>query len=80
MNTISQNYGVRLTARENQILYCLSIGLSTKEIAEHLFISENTVANHRKSLLRKRGARTCKDLIMNPHKYKLFCEIKNSHL
>lgn len=39
--------------REFEILTCIAKGYSTKEIASCLFISENTVENHRKSLFRK---------------------------
>lgn len=42
-----------VTRREKDILCCLKDGLSTQQIAEHLFISSRTVETHRKNLLAK---------------------------
>ncbi|MDP4087282.1 MAG: response regulator transcription factor [Bacillota bacterium] len=42
-----------LTPREKEILLLISKGLTNKQIAEQLFISENTVKNHVKNLLEK---------------------------
>lgn len=42
-----------LTPRESEILECIVDGLSNKEIASKLFISEKTVKNHITNLLRK---------------------------
>lgn len=42
-----------LTRREKEILQLISEGISNKQIAEQLFISENTVKNHIKNLLEK---------------------------
>jgi DNA-binding CsgD family transcriptional regulator len=42
-----------LTGREIEVISLLSEGLTNKEIAENLFISENTVENHLKSIYRK---------------------------
>lgn len=39
--------------REREVVSLLSQGLSSKQIAEILFISPNTVDNHRKNLLRR---------------------------
>lgn len=44
---------VSLTAREKEILRCLSEGLSTAAIAKKLFIAPVTVRNHIQSLLHK---------------------------
>jgi two-component system, NarL family, nitrate/nitrite response regulator NarL len=49
-NTSSAN---SLTPREKEILLLISEGISNKQIAERLFISENTVKNHIKKLLEK---------------------------
>jgi DNA-binding NarL/FixJ family response regulator len=45
------NYG--LTEREEQILQCLSNGLSNKQISERLFLSEGTVKNYISSIYHK---------------------------
>ncbi|MDR7237626.1 response regulator transcription factor [Neobacillus drentensis] len=42
-----------LTPREKEILLLVSKGLTNKQIASQLFISENTVKNHMKNLLEK---------------------------
>ncbi len=46
-----------LTPRELQILELIAGGLSNKEIAERLFVSENTVKTHSKRLFEKLNAR-----------------------
>ena len=51
-----------LTKREVDILRQISLGLSNKEIAEKLFISEHTVATHRKHITSKLGIRTASGL------------------
>jgi len=45
-----------LTARETEVLRLLAAGLLNREIAERLFISENTAANHVRSILAKTGS------------------------
>lgn len=44
-----------LTAREIEVLHLLAEGVSNREIAERLFISEKTVKNHTNSIFRKMG-------------------------
>lgn len=63
MRSISKHYGTRLTKREQQILSFIYNGFRTRQIAGELCISEYTVANHRKNVLKKRGAKTIKQLI-----------------
>ncbi len=46
-----------LTPREADVLSLLGAGLSNKAISERLVISENTAANHVRSILLKTGAR-----------------------
>lgn len=50
--------------REIEVLKGIACGYSTKEIASQLFISENTVENHRKSLFRKLHAHNMAGLIV----------------
>jgi DNA-binding NarL/FixJ family response regulator len=46
-----------VTPRELEILGLIAEGLSTREIAERLFVSENTVKTHASRLFAKLGAR-----------------------
>jgi len=45
-----------LTARETEVVRLVSEGLSNRDIARRLFISENTAANHVRSILAKTGS------------------------
>jgi DNA-binding NarL/FixJ family response regulator len=47
--------GERLTAKESEILQALAVGLAAKEIAQRLFISEETVKTHLSRIYRKLG-------------------------
>jgi two-component system, NarL family, response regulator DevR len=51
---VRKNLG--LTRREQQIVQLVSEGLTNKEIASRLFLSEQTVKNHLRHMLRKVGA------------------------
>jgi DNA-binding CsgD family transcriptional regulator len=44
---------VKFSEREIEILKLISLGLSSKSIGEHLFISSHTVDTHRRNMLRK---------------------------
>lgn len=61
-----------LTPREQQILKCLTEGLSSKEIGERFEISANTVANQRASIMRKANVKNTAELVSlalkEPHK------------
>jgi len=46
-----------VTPRELQILELIAAGLSTREIAGRIFVSENTVKTHASRLFDKLGAR-----------------------
>jgi DNA-binding NarL/FixJ family response regulator len=47
---------VILSRREKEVLACIAEGLTSKGIAQKLFIAESTVITHRKSLMEKFGA------------------------
>jgi len=52
-----------LTSREQEIMVLLAQGLSTKQIAEKLFISPKTVENHRSNILRKLNIHSTIELV-----------------
>lgn len=51
-----------LSSREIDILKKVALGYSNKEIADHLFISINTVITHRKNVTEKLGIKTISGL------------------
>lgn len=52
-----------LTGREREVLALVGEGLSSKEIAKRLGISDLTVRKHRENLCRKLGARNAAELV-----------------
>ncbi len=55
--SIAENTAPVLTAREAEVLALLSDGYSSRQVAELLFVSENTIEYHRKQIIRRLGAR-----------------------
>lgn len=62
-----------LTKREHEILHLITEAFSNKEIAEKLFISDQTVSVHRKNIMRKLGVSNTVSLVKaaNDLKYQL---------
>jgi DNA-binding NarL/FixJ family response regulator len=52
-----------LTPREQEVMRLLAEGLSSKQIAERLFISPKTVDNHRANILNKLGLHSTMELV-----------------
>jgi ATP/maltotriose-dependent transcriptional regulator MalT len=48
---------LRITPRELEILNLIAEGMSNREIAERLFVSENTVKTHSSRVFEKLGAK-----------------------
>jgi ATP/maltotriose-dependent transcriptional regulator MalT len=48
---------IGMTKRELEILELIAAGLSNREIAQRVFVSENTVKNHSSRVFEKLGAR-----------------------
>lgn len=61
----------KLTKREIEILKLIAMALSTKEIAEKLFISIKTVDSHRQNLLHKLNVKNTAGLVKAAYKMKL---------
>lgn len=57
-----------LTSRELDVLAQLSLGATNGEIAETLFIAENTVKNHVRSILLKLSARSRTEAVVLAHR------------
>lgn len=51
-----------LSKREKEIAELFAWGASKKEVADHLFISEHTVANHAQSIFEKTGCTKVNEL------------------
>jgi DNA-binding NarL/FixJ family response regulator len=54
---------LKLSSREKEILQLLTAGLSNKEIAVRLFLSEMTIKTHRKNIMSKLDAHNLADLL-----------------
>lgn len=61
----------KLTKRELEVLSLISKGLTDKEIADKLFISERTVNGHRANLISKTGSKNTVNLLIYAIKHKL---------
>lgn len=57
----------KLSVREIEVLGLVMLGYTTKEIADRLFISYETVKSHRKNILEKTGAKNTASLINYYH-------------
>ncbi len=64
LNGDTNDYQSLLTKRELDVLKAISAGLQTKEIAESLHVSVNTVESHRKSLFSKFQVRNVVELVV----------------
>ena len=56
--------GIKLSAREIEIIQLVSEGFSNKEIAERLFLSVHTITTHRKNIMSKLGVNNTAGLVM----------------
>ncbi len=65
INELAHFADIGLTEREYEVLCLLNQGLSNKEVAEKLFISENTVKTHVSNLLVKLDAKRRTQAIKN---------------
>lgn len=62
---------IKFTAREKEILQLLSEGLSNKEIADILYVSERTVVGHKSNMLAKTGCKSAISLLAYALRHKL---------
>ena len=52
----------KLTKRQEEILGLITQGMSSKQIAQHLRLTRNTVESHRKAIKQKLGIRSTAEL------------------
>ena len=56
--------GIKLSAREVEIVQLVAEGMSNKEIAEKIFLSVHTVTTHRRNIMSKLGVNNTAGLVM----------------
>ena len=71
LKKLNPEENIQITDREMEVLKLLINELTSKEIAEKLFISERTVDTHRKNLLRKTNSTNIVGLLKYAHSHKL---------
>lgn len=59
----SRVLNIGFTKREEEVLLLLRQGMTSREIADLLFVSEHTVKNHRKNMMRKAGVSNVIELL-----------------
>lgn len=62
---------IKFTKREKEVLQLLAEGLSNKEIADILFVSERTIIGHKTNLLSKTGCKSTVSLLSYAIKNKI---------
>lgn len=70
-NQLREGQILSLTDREIEIISMIDKGMQNKEIAEELFISEQTVSTHRKNIFRKTGTKNVPSLLNLVKKYQI---------
>lgn len=68
MNSVSEKL---LSKKETQVLELISEGLTTKEIATKLFVSDRTIETHRANILKKLEVKNTAELIKKATRIKL---------
>ncbi|WP_370500419.1 response regulator transcription factor [Mycolicibacterium sp. jd] len=57
-----------LTSRESEVLQAMAAGRTNAQIAAALFVAENTVKSHAKSIFRKLGSTTRTQAVAKYHR------------
>ena len=64
INESASNIHPLITKRELEVLEEMSKGLTSKEIAQKMFVSNHTIISHKKNLVQKLNARNAVDLMV----------------
>jgi DNA-binding NarL/FixJ family response regulator len=64
MSTALTCNGIRISARESEIISLIAEGMTNKQIAESLFLSAHTVITHRKNIMNKLGLNNTAALVL----------------
>ncbi|MBT2659611.1 response regulator transcription factor [Bacillus sp. ISL-45] len=67
----AQQEGTTLTEREKEVLLCLVEGLSNKEIADRLFISDKTVKIHVSKIFKKLNVKSRSQVVIHAVQHQL---------
>lgn len=70
-------FNTMLSTRELQVMKLFSDNLNENQIADKLYISLNTVLNHKKSAFRKTGSHTLAEFISYANKHNLYGDRRN---
>ena len=62
---------IAVTRREQEVLEKMSEGLTVKEIARALFVSDSTIVSHKKNLLQKFMAKNAVELAVKAFRLQL---------
>ena len=54
---------MNITNREKQVLHLIAYEYSSKEIAQQLYVSSETINSHRKNMMMKMGVRNTAGLV-----------------
>lgn len=65
-------FNSNLSTRELQVMKLFHSGMNENQIADKLYISINTVLNHKKAAFRKSGSHTMAEFITYANRYNLF--------
>lgn len=69
-----------ISTRENEVLNLIAYEFTSKEIAQHLLISNHTALSHRKNLIAKLGVRNTAGLVRRGYELGLLTIQAKHHL
>ncbi len=67
-----RSHGLDISSREKEVLAMIADGMKSKEIADKLYISANTVNNHRRNLIKKLNVSNSSEAVILATKMGIF--------